>query len=136
MTAHLRRAAGFSLIELMIAVVIVGILAAVALPAYQQHVRKGHRAGAQAYLMDLAQRQQQYFLDNRGYASAASALGYASTPADVSPYYTVTLVTADGPPPSFTITAAPAGTQIADTCGTLTINNAGTKTSSSGSNCW
>ncbi len=136
MKAHFRRAAGFSLIELMIAVVVVGILAAVAYPSYQEHVRKGRRAAAQGYLMDLAQRQQQYFLDNRGFASAASALGYASTPAEVSPYYTVAITVVAGPPPSYSITASPAGSQTSDNCGSLTITAAGAKTSSAGSNCW
>lgn len=136
MKAHLRRAAGFSLIELMIAVVVVGILAAVAYPSYQEHVRKGRRAAAQGYLMDLAQRQQQYFLDNRGYASTAAALGYASTPSEVSPYYSVAVTVVAGPPPSYSITASPTGSQTSDTCGSLTITGAGAKTSSAGSNCW
>lgn len=139
MTTHLRRrghTAGFSLIELMIAVAIVGILGAVAFPSYQDHMRKGRRAAAQGYLMDLAQRQQQYFLDNRGFASAASALGYASTPTDVSPYYTVAIALAGGPPPTYSITATPTGSQASDTCGSLTLNSAGTKSSSAGTKCW
>lgn len=138
MKAPLRRCrpAGFSLIELMIAVVIVGILASVALPSYNEHVRKGRRAAAQSYLMDLAQRQQQYFLDNRSYASSASALGYSSTPPDVSPYYTVAINVAGGPPPTYSITATATGSQTSDSCGNLTINSAGTKSASGGSNCW
>lgn len=138
MKAPLRRCrpAGFSLIELMIAVVVVGILASVALPAYNEHVRKGRRAAAQSYLMDLAQRQQQYFLDNRGYAATAAALGYAATPAEVSPYYGVAIAVAGGPPPSYTITATPTGGQAADNCGNLIIASSGAKTSSAGSNCW
>lgn len=129
-------ATGFTLIELMIAVAIVGILAGVAFPSYQDYVRRGHRASAQGYLMDLAQREQQYFLDNRGYASTASALGYSSAPSDVSPYYTVAITVAGGPPPTYSITATPTGSQASDTCGSLTLNSAGTKSSSAGSNCW
>lgn len=129
-------AAGFTLVELMIVVVIVGILAGVAFPSYQDHVRKGHRASAQAYLMDLAQRQQQYFLDNRSYADNAPALGYASTPPDVAPYYTVAVAAPGGPPPTFAITATPTGSQTADSCATLAINSAGTKSASAGSKCW
>jgi prepilin-type N-terminal cleavage/methylation domain-containing protein len=58
------RTRGFTLIELMIVVAIVAILAAVAYPAYTSHVRKAHRAAAQSCLMDLAQKQTQYLLDN------------------------------------------------------------------------
>lgn len=127
---------GFTLIELMIAVAVVAILAAVALPAYQDYVRRGHRASAQAYLMDLAQKQQQYFLDSRAYTGSAATLGYASTPSDVAPYYTVTITVDGGPPPGFSIQAAPIGSQTADKCGTLTLTGTGAKSSSAGSNCW
>lgn len=127
---------GFTLIELMIAVVVAGILAAVAIPSYQNHVRKGRRAAAQAYLMDLAQKQQQYFVDSRAYASGAAALGYASTPSDVAPHYTVTITVDGGPPPGFSLQAAPIGSQTSDSCGTLTLTSTGAKVSSSGSNCW
>lgn len=121
---------GFTLIELMMVAVIVGILAAVAYPSYQAYVLRGNRASAQAFLMDAAQRQAQYFLDNRAYAADLDTLfGAASpTPTSVSPYYNVTIRTAAGPPPTHTITAAPTGTQNRNNEPTLTINQAGTKT--------
>lgn len=134
--APLLRHSGFTLVELMIVVVVVGILGAVAFPSYQDHLRKGRRAATQAYLMDLAMRQQQYLIDNRSYATTASALGYTTVPTDVSSYYTAAITTADGPPPTFSIAATPQGTQASDSCGTLSINSAGTKSSSSGTNCW
>lgn len=130
------RTAGFTLIELMIAVVVVGILGAIAVPAYRDHLRKAHRASAQAYLMDLAQRQQQYFIDSRSYATTTAALGYATAPSDVAPYYTIAIAVDAGPPPTYSLTAAPTGTQVTDGCGSLTLNSAGTKSSSSGTNCW
>lgn len=116
---------GFTLIELMIVVVVVGILAAVAYPSYQEYIRRSNRAAAQGYMMDLAQRQQQYFTDNRAYADTVALLN-AAVPSDVATRYTISIVTADGPPPSFTITATAQGVQAPD--GDLSIDSAGRKT--------
>ncbi len=126
-----RRVRGFTLIELMAVVAVMGILAAIAYPSYQTYVRKAHRASAQAYLMDGAQRQQQYFLDKRIYAPDVTTLyGTATIPAEVDPYYTITIATGGGPPPTFLLTAAPKGTQIASGEPTLTIDQTGAKTPS------
>ena len=85
----MRQHIGFTLIELLIVLAVVAILALIALPSYQAQIRKGHRAAAQSYMMDLAQRQAQYLLDARAYASTEAALGYTTTPPDVAPYYTI-----------------------------------------------
>ncbi|MEW5754836.1 MAG: type IV pilin protein [Pseudomonadota bacterium] len=117
---------GFTLIELMVAVAIVGILAAVAVPSYTQHMQKSRRAEAQSYLMDLSQRQQQYLLDMRSYAATEAALNM-TTPASVAKNYTIAIAVGAGTPPTFTITATPkAGSAQAGDV-TLSINNANAK---------
>ena len=127
-----RKAGGFTLIELMVVVAIVGILGAVAYPSYVEHVNRGRRAVAQGVLSDFATRQHQFFVDTRGYAASLAALR-VSVPADVSAHYDITVATTAGPPPGFTFTATPKGKQSSDKCGALTIDAAGARTPSG---CW
>ena len=118
---------GFTLIELMIAVAIVAIVAMIAIPSYTAQMVKGRRSSAEAVLLDIAQRQQQYLLDVRGYAPNWATLN-TTIPVNVSNYYTIAIVEAAGPPPTFTASATPlAGTaQAGDVV--LTIDNTGVKT--------
>jgi type IV pilus assembly protein PilE len=121
-----RRRRGFTLIELVVTMAIVAILAMIAIPSYNSFMMKGRRASAQSFLMDVAQREQQYLLDNRSYGSLAQL--NLPTPSDVDQFYTVTVVPTAGPPPTFTVTATPkAGTAQADDV-TLTINEQNSKT--------
>ena len=129
-----RREAGFTLIEMMIAVAIAALLTAVALPSYLSQVRRSTRAEAQAFMMAVAARQQQFLMDTRGYAPTVDAVGIALPP-KVAGAYTVTMPAPGGAPPSFTLTLAPTGGQVHDKCGTMSINQAGARTAAV-AGCW
>lgn len=130
---HRSRSRGFTLIELMIAVAVVGILMALALPSYTEHVRRSHRSEAQAYLMAVANRQHQFLIDTRAFAALAN-VGVA-VPAAVSNHYTVTLELEAGPPPGFSVVATPKGSQASERCGVLSIDQTGTKGADK-TGCW
>lgn len=125
---------GFTLIELMIAVAVLAILAAIAWPSYQEHVRKSRRAEAQAFLMAVAARQQQFLVDTRGYSASLTDIG-VPTPANVTSTYDIALAAPTGNPPAFSVTATPKASQVGERCGTLSIDQSGAKTAAI-SGCW
>jgi type IV pilus assembly protein PilE len=126
-------AAGFSLIELMVTVVVASILVAIAVPTYTVQVRKSRRTDAKTALLDLAGREERFFSTNNGaYTAVAANLGYTGAfPVTVgSGYYQIaTPVVVAGTTTAvatFAITATPIGTQANDTaCATFAINNLG-----------
>lgn len=122
---------GFSLIELMIAVVIVGILAAVGYPSYQNHVIKANRAAAQQFMLEIANKQEQYMLDARSYTATIGTGGLGLTqPTETTSRYDFAVdIATCTPTPCYTITATPKNAQASD--GNLTLNNLGTKSPSS-----
>ena len=118
---------GFSLIELMTVAAVVGILAAIAYPSYQQYVRKAARSAAQSFMLSIAAKQEQYILDARVYTVTIGSGGLELTaPPETSNRYTFSATTAVGPPPTFTITATAIGSQVSD--GNLGLTSAGVKT--------
>ena len=141
---------GFTLIEVMITVAIIGILAAIALPSYIQYVVRANRSAAESFMFSVANKQEQSMLYARSYfAVATGAPGEwtavsITVPTEVSKNYTMT-VTSDNTqtPPIYTVKATPipGGTQATrDTkCAILTLNQGGAKgLSGTGalSDCW
>lgn len=127
---------GFTLIELMIAVAIVGILATIAATSYQNQVMQSRRTDARSALLDLAGREEKLFSVTNAYGSTPAALGYggAAFPQVVgSGYYTVNVVVPDplqapATPTTYAITATPVvgSSQANDlACTTLTVNQTG-----------
>ena len=117
---------GFTLVELMITVVVLAVLVGIAVPSYRQYVVRSKRVAAQAAMMDIANREQQFLIANRAYADKATleSSGYAP-PADVTESYTWNVVPAAVPLPSFVITFTGTGGQGAD--GALTLTSTGEK---------
>lgn len=129
-----KQISGFTLLEVLIVVAIIGVLAAIAFPAYDYQVRKGHRSAAQAFMTDVANRESQYLLDARNYAVGANALTDLSltVPTDVARFYDFAVETAAGGtaavlPPTFRVRATPkAGTKQASD-GELILTHDGAK---------
>ena len=119
-------ARGFTMVELMIVVVIVSILAAVAIPGYSRYVVSANRTAAQAEMMTITNKEEQYLIANRVYGNKA-ALGY-SIPASVASKYDWDVTVGSGTVPSYLITFTPkaTGSQAAD--GAMTLDNQGNKT--------
>ncbi len=117
-----RSQTGFTLIEVMIVVAIVGILTAIAYPSYAEYIRRGHRADARAGLL-----QAQQWLER---ASTATGVYPTALPAnltwaaDTTKRYTISI---GGPATTstFTLTATPKGAQVGDKCGNFTVTNTG-----------
>ena len=139
---------GFTLIELMITVAIVGILASVAVPSYQENVRQNNRAAVKALMYENAQFMERFFSQNNQYDAAMGADARANTADDVavvlpntqSPktgavQYNISLQAVGDA--TFVLQAVPTGTMAGDTCGTLTLSNTGLQGAGGGvANCW
>lgn len=136
----MNRASGFSLIELMIVVVIVGILLAISLPAYQGYVLRSHRADGHASLVDIAARQERFVAQNNTYTTEISAntgLGLTRTTSRDG-YFDMTVAACAGGTIAtcYLITATAKGGQANDSdCLTITYDSAGAKSGTT-AECW
>lgn len=145
-----RKFRGFTLIELMVAVAIVGILSALAYPAYTNYIMKSRRTDAKNALLDLAAREERYYSMSNQYSTNPSNLGYGTAttfPVNVqtsnAAYYQLSLnapVPASAALPTYAASAIPLGNQTNDGCGSYTINQLGvqgnTGNSTSTADCW
>ena len=139
-----RGAAGFTLIELMIVVVVVAILGAVAYPSYQDHVRKAKRAEAKTALLKAAQVLERNYSNSSTYVTdlgplfgrAAGATVYSGeNPADDKSPYTITVAAETAGCPikaCFLLTAAPNAPYTDPVCGSFTLTSTGTRASTGG----
>lgn len=127
-----RSAHGFTLIELMVTVAILGILMSVALPSYLDSVRKGRRADAQSVLLEASQFMERFATENlrfdqtRAGVAVALPTTLASAPkTGATKFYTISLQAVAQN--SFTLRAVPQGAMASDACGTLTLTDTGVK---------
>jgi type IV pilus assembly protein PilE len=148
--SRLRRPSGFTLIELVVAMVVASILVAIAIPSYSSYVLKAHRTEAKTALLDIASLEERFFSTNNTYTQTPSDLGYsgsAGTAFNVgSGYYNVLVSKVDatapttaipgGTPATYSMTATAIGSQAKDTsCATFTLDSKGNQ-GATNTSCW
>jgi type IV pilus assembly protein PilE len=133
--------AGFTLIELMIAIAVIAIIAGLALPSYIENVARGRRADAQGVVLEAASWMESYFnQNNNSYvvpAATFSATGLATSPrraANGTQFYNIAVTNPGGDPMKFTITATAVNRMSSDRCATFTLTHLGVRGGTA--NCW
>ncbi len=121
------RARGFTLIELMIAVAIVAIIAAIALPSYNRYVLRAHRAPGHDIIMAVASAQERFYTNFNRYATTLAEIGFTTATATSEGGYYIVSLPATGDTQTYLLRATPQGTQVNDACANLTLTNAGVK---------
>ncbi len=122
---------GFTLIELMVTVAIVGVLASIALPSYFSYIARGNRAEARSILLRNAQFLERNYSEANRYdqdtAGNAIALPFTTAPESGTARYNIAAAFGAAPAQTFTLTATPTGSMVGDDCGALTYTQAGVK---------
>lgn len=126
---------GFTLIELMVVVAVIGILGAIAMPSYQEYVRKGRRVDAKDALIAIQLAQEKYRGNNTAYTTDLGNLGLTTT--STQKYYTVAITAATGTSFTATATVNASSSQAADAvkCPALTVTEKGFTVDSTAA-CW
>jgi type IV pilus assembly protein PilE len=135
------RQTGVTLIELMIVVVVVGILASIAYPSYQQYILRSKRTEGKALLMDIVARQERFYMDRNSYTDDLTALGFSSeAPKSAEGNYAASVAAGASADieTSYEVTVSPQWPGGDPECGDLTLDSRGSQGSTTGSmeRCW
>lgn len=132
-TGSLHACKGFSLLEVMVVVLIIGIIAAIAFPSYNEHVRKTRRAAGGACASAVAQQMERFYTANLTYEGAVA--NTASCHNNALNFYDIDV---ESTPSTYTVSAVPKGPHAGDACGTLSLDQAGVQgaTGTGVSSCW
>lgn len=136
-----RSSRGFTLIEVLMVVAIIGILVAVAVPSYRNNLMVSRRAEAKTVLLQVASDQERFYSSNNTYSTNAQPLASpaVATRTSENSFYLVTVAACGaGISSCFLATATAQGDQATDDCTTLTLNSVGTRgaTGSTVEECW
>lgn len=137
------KTSGFTLIELMVVVAIIGILAAVTYPSYQEYVHRANRAEAKSILLEMAQLLERNYTEANRYDQTSSGgdftLPVTQSPRSGTAKYTIQFAAGTLTRNAYTLEAVPAGNMAGDACGTLALTQTGAKSvsgSKSVDECW